>query len=367
MRIAYLGQMADVATENGISKKIRMQAAGWIAAGHAVRYFALTPTAETWAGLAPLETEIMVRGTGLVRGARSRVLCQHIRVWRPDVIYFRYAHHSPGLRHLFREVPAVAEINSDDTTEYVLTLSWPKRLYHRLTRERILREVRAFVPVTRDLAARFARFAKPAEVIGNSIDCAALTPLAPPAAAARPHLVFVGNTGTPWHGLDRLGELAELLPSFGFSVIGCTLADYLACAPTSQPRGNMQLLGMLSQQDYLPLLREATAAIGTLGLYRKHMDEACPLKVREYLALGLPVIGAYRDTDIPEGADYFLRLPNNAEPLAPWQDRITAFIEHWSGRRVPRSAIAHLDVSVKEAQRLAFIEKIVAEFRQCHA
>jgi hypothetical protein len=93
------------------------------------------------------------------------------------------------------------------------------------------------------------------------------------------------------------------------------------------------------------------------------MDEACPLKAREYLALGLPVIGAYQDTDIPTDADYFLRLPNNSESLAPWRDRISTFIEYWRTRRVPRSAIAHLDVSVKEAQRLAFMEKILAVFR----
>ena len=367
MRIAYLGQMADITTENGISKKIRQQATTWLHAGHAVRYFAAVPIAKPWPGLSPLETDLVDRGRGVARLASSLALCRRLREWQPDLIYFRYAYHSPGLPALFRDFPTIAELNSDDRQEYGLTLSAAKRLYHRVTRKRVLRHIRGFVAVTQELAERCTAFQVPTEVLGNSTDLAELHSLPPAISRERTRVVLVGSTGTPWHGLDRLGELAHLLPELDFVVIGCTATDYQAHAPTSQPPDNMQLLGMLPAHDYMPLLRECTVAFGTLGLYRKRMDEACPLKVREYLALGLPVIGAYRDTDIPDGADYFLRLPNNAEPLAPWRDQIAAFIEGWRGRRVPRSAIAHLDVSVKEAQRLAFMEKTVAKWRRANA
>ena len=367
MKIAYLGQMADITTENGISKKIRQQALAWIQAGHVVRYFAAVPTPTPWPGLNPLETELVDRGRGFARIASSLALCRRIRAWRPDIIYFRYAYHSPGLPALFRDIPTIAEFNSDDRQEYGLTLSATKRLYHRFTRRRVLRQVRGRIAVTHELAERFTDTPKPTLVLGNGADLGLLPSLPPAGAAERVRVVLVGSTGTPWHGLDRLGELARLLPALDFVVIGCTAADYRACDPTLKPPGNLQLLGMLPQQDYLPLLNQATAAFGTLGLYRKHMDEACPLKVREYLALGLPVIGAYHDTDIPGDADYFLRLPNNAESLAPWRDRIAAFIEGWRGRRVPRAAIAHLDVSVKEAQRLAFMREIRERFVRDHA
>ena len=365
MRIAYLGQMADVAIENGISKKLATQAQAWARAGHEVHYFALAPTAQVWAGLT-MPATVLSRGNPLRRAFRSRELCRKIVRWQPEVVYFRYAHHSPGLPRLFREFPTIAEINSDDLREYGLTLSAAKRWYHRCTRQWVLRRVRGFIAVPHELAERFDDFLIPTVVISNAADLDDLNPLPSASPSERTRVVLIGNTGTPWHGLDRLGELARLLPEMDFVVIGCTAADYTACDPTRHPPDNLQLLGMLTRQDYLPLLSQATAAFGTLGLYRKHMDEACPLKVREYLALGLPVIGAYRDTDIPDDADYFLRLPNNAESLAPWRDRIAAFIESWRGRRVPRSAIAHLDVSVKEGQRLAFMEKIIAEFRSHH-
>jgi glycosyltransferase involved in cell wall biosynthesis len=353
--------MADVTTETGISKKIGMQLTAWMQAGHEVRYFALAPTGAVWQGLPATKTDVWVRGHPLLRAVRSRILCTRIRRWGPDVIYFRFAHHSPGLPGLFRSVPTVAEVNSDDVSEYRNTLPAAKRLYHRITRPRVLAPVAGFVTVTRELAARFASFGRPVVTIGNSVALAEFSPLPPPAAAAR-HLAFLGTTGTPWHGLERLAEIAAMLPQWSIEVIGVTAGTWRQLVPVS-PTANLHLHGPLLRSTYEPLLASCTAAIGSLALFRNRMEEACSLKVREYLALGLPVIGAYRDTDIPPDADYFLRLPNNSEPLAPWRDRIAAFIEHWRTRRVPRSAIAHLDVSVKEAQRLAFMEKIVAAAR----
>jgi glycosyltransferase involved in cell wall biosynthesis len=359
VKIAYLGQMADVATENGISKKIRMQATAWLAAGHQVRYFSLEPTTTAWAGLSPLETEIVARGQPLTRALRSRQLAARVEAWRPDVIYFRYAYHSPGFPALFRAIPTVAEINSDDQVEYALTLSRVKQLYHRLTRRRVLRAVTAFVPVTRELAERFAAFRHPAEVIGNSIRLDDFEPLPAPTRDAPMRAIFVGSARTPWHGLDRVAELAAIFPEIGFDVIGCTEPEWrritagAAAAPT-----NVAFHGSLPHSRYEPIARAATFALGTFGLYRKRMDEACPLKVREYLAFGLPVLAAYRDTDVPDDADYFKRLPNDAAPLAPHRLAIAAWIEKWRGRRVARARIAHLDTTVKEHQRLAFMARI---------
>ena len=351
MRIAYLGQMADVATENGISKKIRGQAIRWTEDGHAVRYFSLAPTTRVWPGLAPIEIELVARGNPLTRLRRSFVLAARIRTWQPDLIYFRYAYHSPGFPALFRRIPTVAEINSDDLAEYPVTLSAAKLVYHRLTRRRILDSVAGFAPVTRELLTRFASFGKPAVVIANGIALPE-RPSAPPVAGNSPRLIFVGSPGSPWHGLERLAELARLLPELHFDVVGCP-------APLMPQPSNLQFHGAMSRDAYEPLLHQATAAVGTMALFRKHMQEACPLKVREYLAAGLPVIAAYRDTDITDDADYFLRLPNDSSPLAPHRERIAKWLGQWRGRRVAQEAVAHLSIAHKEAQRLAFFKSIV--------
>ncbi len=364
MKIAYLIQMADLTTENGITKKIRSQTSQWIGHGHQVRCFALRPTSALWSGLDHLDWVIQPYGNMFLRSRRSRTLCTSIQNWQPDVIYFRFGYSNPGLAAVLRKFPTIAEFNSQDLDEYPLTLPTAKLLYHRLTRGRLLRSCAAGIAVTREIADYYAKDRVPCITLGNAIDLTTSPSLAAEDTAST-SVLFIGSRGAPWHGLDRLAEIARLFPQVIFEVIGYDTNDWRCTAGIPVPQ-NCHLHGYLTTAQYTPLLAGASVAIGSLALFRNRMDEACPLKVREYLALGLPVIGAYRDTDIPDDADYFLRLPNNAESLAPWRDRIAAFLESWRGRRVPRATIAHLDVSVKEAQRLAFMERIVSEFRPHH-
>jgi glycosyltransferase involved in cell wall biosynthesis len=361
MKIAYLIQMADVATENGISKKILGQLRAWSAHGHDCRWFSLTTTSAIWPPLAGLPHEILLRGNALRRLGRSRELCGVIHEWGPDIIYFRYAYHSPGLPSLFRTIPAVAELNSDDTREYALTLGPIKNIYHLATRRRVLRRIAGFCPVTFELASLLSSFGAPIKTIGNGIPLSDFVPL-PPAQArtAPPRLIFIGTEGSPWHGLERLAELADLFPGWSIDVIGISAEAWVKQTNGLVIPPNVTLHGRLNHADYMPLLREATAAVGSLALYKNGMHEACPLKVREYLALGLPVIGASADTDIPDNAEYYLRLPNHSGPLGPQREVIASFVDRWRERRVPRSAVTHLDASKKEEQRLAFMARVLS-------
>jgi len=364
-RIAYLLQMADLSTENGIAKKIHQQAAAWNAAGAQVRIFGQANTPEVWSPPAGVTVALFPKGSPWRRYRQAGILCAAVRAWSPDIIYFRYAYHAPGLPALFRAFPAIAEVNSDDQREYPLTLGPLKNLYHRLTRHRVLSPILGFVPVTRELARVAHPFRRPVEVIANAIRLDSLPALPAPPPGFPVNLVFIGSARTPWHGLERIGELARIFPQWQFHVVGDDVSIWPLVSPQPPPP-NLTFHGTLPRDRYLPLVAAATAALGTFGLYRKGMQEACPLKVREYLALGLPVIGACADTDIPEDADYYLRLPNNAAPLAPHRTTIAAFLERWRGRRVPRAAIAHLDTSVKEAARLAFMTRIVSDWRTAH-
>ena len=365
MKIAYLGQMADVSRETSIAKKIRSQTAAWMDAGHQVKYFSLCPDTRVWEGLNRLPCVIVPRGNIARRPFQSRRLCQVIRAWAPDVIYFRYAYHSAGFPALFARIPAIAEINSDDQTEYQHTLAWWKQVYHRLTRREILDSCTGFVCVTHELAGRFAGIGKPTVVIGNAVDLAGHRSLSPAPLDGPVRLAFMGSPATPWHGLDRLGELGRAFPKWQFDIIGCTQADWWQVNPADRrPPANLHFHGHLGRADYEPILATATAAIGTMGLYRKSMEEACPLKVRECLALGLPVIGACLDTDIPADAAYYLRLPNSGESLQPHYAAITSFVESWRGQRVSRIAVAHLDTTLKEARRLAFMTAHIHSLRE---
>jgi hypothetical protein len=101
-------------------------------------------------------------------------------------------------------------------------------------------------------------------------------------------------------------------------------------------------------------------ACGTLALHRNNMEEASTLKVREALAFGVPLIIAYRDTDL-EGvaADRILRLPNTPNNVSENIEAIKDFAYRMMGKRVERALIANrIDQCAKEQERLAFFVEI---------
>jgi hypothetical protein len=88
------------------------------------------------------------------------------------------------------------------------------------------------------------------------------------------------------------------------------------------------------------------------------MNEACPLKVREYLAVGLPVIYANRDPDAERLGSLTLRIANTESNVVDELQGIEEFVERCRGRRVPRAMVAHIDAAHKERQRLSLFEEI---------
>ena len=94
------------------------------------------------------------------------------------------------------------------------------------------------------------------------------------------------------------------------------------------------------------MLASADVGIGTLGLHRKSMDEASPLKVREYLAVGLPVLYGYRDPDADDLQPFVLKVANTPTNVVDELDRIDGFVhgargdQSFRGRGWPRSTRA---------------------------
>jgi glycosyltransferase involved in cell wall biosynthesis len=346
LRIAYLARW-DIGAEDGVLKKIREQLRAWQAQGHEVRLFALSPALNPWPGLNGLPLEVVCSASNLGRERAMQELLQRALRWHPDVAYLRFNTHYVALEPFMARVRTVLELNTDDVAEYKLYLPRHKYWYHRLTRGRILSRAAGFVSVTHEIAATLTRFGKPTCVIGNSIDLSSYRAL-PVAESSQPRAVFMGLHEAPWHGIDKILDLAAALPQWHFELIGPSLS------PAALP-ANVTAHGHLGRAEYQSVVARADVAIGTLALHRKGMDEACPLKVREYLAFGLPCILGYLDTDLPGPLPFVLQLPNKPDNVAGAVPAIRAFGERWQGRRVERDAILHLDVQQKEALRTRFL------------
>ena len=250
--------------------------------------------------------------------------------------------------------PVVVEVNGDDTKE-IRFASRTSHLYNLASRRRVLSPASGIACVTRELArsASFAAFSAPRLVIGNGITLADIPHRATASDNPSPRLFFIGSSDWEWHGIDKILLLARLRPDWRFDIVGG------ASMRGPEVPSNVQCRGQLLHGDYMELLHGSDVAVSTLALHRKGMEEASPLKTREYLAAGVPTMTAYQDTDFPRGAPFLLQLPNVEDNVLPHLEKIDEFVQGMRGVNVQRSSIAHLDWSAKEARRLAFMRSFV--------
>jgi hypothetical protein len=195
-------------------------------------------------------------------------------------------------------------------------------------------------------------------VIANSIDPDGYPPLPGPVDGP-PRLIFTAGNGEAWQGFDKVTELARRRPAWRFDVVGRPTERSGLRARESSPV-NVQWHDRLERSSLVEVLASADVGLGQLALHRKGMHEACPLKAREYLAVGMPVVYAHVDADVDRLAPHVLRIANTETNIVDELDRITAFVEHARGRRIPRSMLQHMTVAAKEEQRLALFESLCA-------
>ncbi len=342
--------------ESGVFKKVISQIRTWRAQGVLVSLHIVSrrPMLKVWQHYLK-ETPITLHlYSGVDRFWAWKDAVKALKAHCPDVVYCRYDLYMPALKSLSQDLPLILEINTNDLTEYRLTKRWLRYWYNRFTRSLLLRQASGLVFVTWELSESpdFSKYQKPFVVISNGIDLEDFLPL-PAARNEEPRLIFLGTDRHAWHGVDKILRMATLFPKWQFDIVGVQ-PNNLQRVPK-----NVHIYGPLDRQAYRTLIAHADIAIGTLALHRIKMNEACPLKVREYLAYGLPVIIGYKDTDFLNGAPFILELPNTEDNIESNVTRIVDFIFEWKGKRVPREALYHLDLRVKESQRLAFFKNIL--------
>lgn len=349
MRIGYLAHVNN-GRGSGVVAKLAGQSGCWRAAGHETRFFVATRDADAgWAaGLGQRTVERYSRFASRLGGMAR--LVRAIRRFAPDALYVRFDIFYPPMLFLPRR-PFVVEINTDDLAEFALG-GRIRAIYNALTRRLLLMRANALVFVTSELAggASFQGFRARRVVISNGIDLAAYPILDGPSDGPLT-LVFVGGGGEPWQGVDKVLELARRRPGWRFDLVGeLDVAD----APS-----NVRLHGRVERHRLLEILASADVGLGTLALHRKGLTEASPLKLREYVAVGMPVVYGHLDPDIDRLGPLALRISNTPTNVVDELDRISAFVEGARGQRIPRSVLEDVAMSAKEAERLRLFESLV--------
>lgn len=361
MRIAYISLHWPRKKASGIGRKIEEQISAWRQAGHTVKFFAhRTFSANPDELVAGDSFEYRVRGglTGRFKTEINRCLAvfpllKAVNEFAPDLIYLRWGMYVFPSHKIFDIAPVVVEINTNDVSQHEM-LGALYSAYNRMTRGIFLNCASGLVFVSKELStsASFTSFHQPGIVIANGIDLASNLPVPAP-NNIRPRVGFIGTPEMKWQGVDKLVRLAELCPELDVDVIG-----YDSINNNYQRPANLFLHGYLDKARSRQVLSGVDIGLGTLALHRKGMREASPLKTREYLAYGIPIVLPYTDTDLEELAiDTILRIPNEESNIEENWMKVQDFAFRMKGIRVNRESITRLIGSeYKETTRLEYFQ-----------
>tara|TARA_R110002020_G_scaffold151687_1_gene328779 strand:- start:8495 stop:9010 length:516 start_codon:yes stop_codon:yes gene_type:complete len=164
----------------------------------------------------------------------------------------------------------------------------------------------------------------------------------------------------PWSGIDIFGTLARQMPDVDF-VLAAPATSVDDVAREAGP--GVLVVGTTNADEYVAELSTWTAGIGTLALYRKGIVSATPLKVRDYIGLGVPAVIPYLDPGLLHVDDpCVLLLAEDCRSPQPL-DRVALrnFLARVSGLNVGRPAIDAISLRRIEKRRLEFLKSFALQ------
>jgi glycosyltransferase involved in cell wall biosynthesis len=106
-------------------------------------------------------------------------------------------------------------------------------------------------------------------------------------------MLFVASHFAAWHGLDLLIDAAQAsTEKFLVHIVG-DVCEEDRLRLIGDPR--FVVHGKMTHEEIAAIAGRCWVGLSSLALFRKKMEEACTIKVREYLMMGLPVYAGYRD------------------------------------------------------------------------
>jgi len=136
-------------------------------------------------------------------------------------------------------------------------------------------------------------------------------------------MTIVASEFAPWHGLDKLLKSLIEYDSVEITIILNLVGEYISDKDkltiekinTAKKNITIRVLGSKRGEELDEIFSKSTLAIGSLAIYRQKLEEACALKIREYLARGIPFIYSAKDPDIDSKSSFSLEFPNDNTPI----------------------------------------------------
>jgi hypothetical protein len=168
------------------------------------------------------------------------------------------------------------------------------------------------------------------------------------------NLLFLKGTSgySPWNGFERLVESIDYYYSKATHPIKINLLVYGHHVEGELPsRAFVYEGGFVSGKELDDVFNKVQIGVSGIQVYIKNFREGTSLKVREYIARGLPFIYAYTDPDLnDEAKEFSLQFPND-DSLIDMEQVIEFAKRTLSDPLLPQKmrkyAEEHLDYEVK--------------------
>ena len=349
-KIAYAFVVYGAAS-SGVFKKICDQVAFWRSSGYSVQLFIITDknSVKYWREI-DQSAEILIDSGSLSKAINRWKLIKLALKSNPQLLYLR---DSFPIRIPKTDLPIIIEVQTLVGRELKLR-SKTRYLFFSIYKKRYYKKIDGVVYVTNELMQINEFKIKdhvPRISISNGINLQEFQTL-PKQQNQVPALFFMGHPNQPWHGVSELVEFARVNQNIEVHIVGESVQISLP---------NLYSYGRVTRKDIFSIASKCTAGVGSLNLSKIELNEASPLKVREYLALGLPVILRYQDPDLKSTDGFVLQLPSDERTLLHFSIEIQEFLDSWKGKRVSHEFIKSLDVSVKEKARLKYFQEVLSK------
>lgn len=373
---------------SGVAQKTFAQAAEFRLLGREVQVVAFTSREDNSANHSNTFTAISTRGMKSPYEAVTDFFKQHVHPG--DSVFLRYPFASQGLLNLVQTFghQIVFEHNTIEHQEVILSQRehfWRqsfslrasyfayflKTFVFRRTREHelgaaILKHVAGGICVTNEIASyEQSRCSGYRTIgIGNGGPEPETAPSSAPEFNTTLRVVMVVGTLHSWHGVDRIMKGLKKytnekvfieLDFIGFSE---EESEY----SISTPSYRVKALGRMNSAQLERAMMNYHLAIGSLALHRIGLKEASPLKVRQCLMAGVPMVLGYDDTDVSHSnslSTFICQFPAN-DSLLDWE-RIVRFYNDLIARPdfkqdLSKAARMELSMGVKARACLEFID-----------
>jgi len=154
-----------------------------------------------------------------------------------------------------------------------------------------------------------------------------------------------------WTGIDLFFQLAKKKSNFRFVIA----APYETRFSIKNPRylpDNVEFVFNKNYAEYVSEIKTWSYAVGPLALARKGLSEAAPLKVRDYVSLGIPTFINYLDTNLNLCDDSALMQASSEN--CDWQESFSSWLEVARGLEIEAETKEYINPYRLEKRRINF-------------